>query len=586
MSRVNSSLWARRQPARFLAAWLLCGAAAWPDEPAAAPAEAAAADSIQDIFFLTPQKPLLIRLRVYVNGAGFRALRQTWADAQFAALDADHNGFLEGDEIKKLPPPGVLRIDGAMDASQAVPADSDPQDGKVSPEECRRYLVMTSGTPFSIQSLNNQQQVVFVNGRQSVQVNLFPKIDTDLDGKLSKQEIEVAAERLRRYDRNEDDVVDNAELQQSLPEEQLTSQQQLAGVLSQLLVVDNYDGVATSRRLLESYDKAARDPAARLFRKDEKLVRTEIPISNEKFALADRNQDGKLDRKELGRLSSVLDPDVEVEIQAPAAEGKFAVKSLRAVDPTIASQLNLQVNSSNILVLTLNDTELALSAAGPPSGSEKQLRDRYLQQFMFMDQDKNDYLERMEMQRFGFPESFFTLADADNDGKVFEPEYKTLIDRQIELSRSSLAMEVSSDGRSLFRLIDTSPSDGRLSLRELSEAAKKFAAWDANGDGNITLSELSIQLDAVFRAGTPRINGPFPVQIEAVSPAGSQQPAANQPQLPSWFLKMDRNRDGDLSPKEFLARKMLFDQIDKNHDGLISAEEAVKAQNAAAATKP
>ncbi|MGO7888701.1 hypothetical protein ACC740_37830, partial [Rhizobium ruizarguesonis] len=39
-------------------------------------------------------------------------------------------------------------------------------------------------------------------------------------------------------------------------------------------------------------------------------------------------------------------------------------------------------------------------------------------------------------------------------------------------------------------------------------------------------------------------------------------------------VKMDRNGDGDLSPKEFLGRRKLFDSIDTNHDGLISMEEA------------
>jgi hypothetical protein len=37
---------------------------------------------------------------------------------------------------------------------------------------------------------------------------------------------------------------------------------------------------------------------------------------------------------------------------------------------------------------------------------------------------------------------------------------------------------------------------------------------------------------------------------------------------------MDRNRDGDVSRKEFLFSEELFRQIDTDGDGLISAEEA------------
>ena len=43
---------------------------------------------------------------------------------------------------------------------------------------------------------------------------------------------------------------------------------------------------------------------------------------------------------------------------------------------------------------------------------------------------------------------------------------------------------------------------------------------------------------------------------------------------PVWFRKMDRNRDGDVSRKEWLGTKEAFDEIDTDRDGLISAEEA------------
>ena len=43
---------------------------------------------------------------------------------------------------------------------------------------------------------------------------------------------------------------------------------------------------------------------------------------------------------------------------------------------------------------------------------------------------------------------------------------------------------------------------------------------------------------------------------------------------PLWFQKMDRNRDGDVSRKEFLGTDEQFKQIDTDGDGLISLEEA------------
>jgi hypothetical protein len=39
---------------------------------------------------------------------------------------------------------------------------------------------------------------------------------------------------------------------------------------------------------------------------------------------------------------------------------------------------------------------------------------------------------------------------------------------------------------------------------------------------------------------------------------------------------MDRNRDGDVSRREFLGPRAAFERLDADGDGLITAEEAAK----------
>ena len=52
---------------------------------------------------------------------------------------------------------------------------------------------------------------------------------------------------------------------------------------------------------------------------------------------------------------------------------------------------------------------------------------------------------------------------------------------------------------------------------------------------------------------------------------------ARAPVGPIWFQRMDRNLDGDLTWKEFLGPRHVFEELDLDHDGLISPEEAEKA---------
>ena len=46
---------------------------------------------------------------------------------------------------------------------------------------------------------------------------------------------------------------------------------------------------------------------------------------------------------------------------------------------------------------------------------------------------------------------------------------------------------------------------------------------------------------------------------------------------PIWVQRMDRNMDGDLTWKEFLGPRPVFEELDADHDGLIDPVEAEKA---------
>ena len=533
-------------------------------------------DAVQDILFLTLQKPLLFRVHLYVRGEGFRGIRLRWADAQFEAFDVNHSGALEGEELKRF----AVVASSPSTASPASVVRFDPANGKLSGEECRRILIAQLGNPFTIQSTANTENQIFTSdGIQIGPVNLFPKLDLDFDGKLSKTELESAAAKLRRYDQNDDDLLTNQELQQSPPEEQAMTSQRLAGALGQLIVVNPNDSASVvPRRLLESYDKSSRDPVSRTFRRDEKLSPSELKVSPETFQQADRNTDGKLDRAELSLLAEAMIPTVELEVQAPGIDGTFSVKSIGATTSSTEKELGVRINEENRIVLQLGDIPLTLSTVGSPADAPQKLRALYSQNFKSLDNDNNDYLTLSEMRRFGFPPEFFTLGDVDSDEKMFEKEYVDQVDREISLSQTGITWEIAGNGSSFFSLVDSSPSDGRLSLREVSEIPAKLTALDSNRDEYVSLGELSVEMSGVFKSGAPKVRGPFALDLQRASTRSGTSNNTTPQDLPAWFIKMDRNHDRDLSPREFLGRRKLFDQFDMNHDGLISPEEAGNAQ--------
>ena len=57
-----------------------------------------------------------------------------------------------------------------------------------------------------------------------------------------------------------------------------------------------------------------------------------------------------------------------------------------------------------------------------------------------------------------------------------------------------------------------------------------------------------------------------------MSPDGS---LAERTSGPLWFRKMDKNRDGEVSQREFLGDIATFESLDRNHDGFLDLTEAV-----------
>jgi Ca2+-binding EF-hand superfamily protein len=204
-------------------------------------------------------------------------------------------------------------------------------------------------------------------------------------------------------------------------------------------------------------------------------------------------------------------------------------------------------------------------------------RSRYLSRFHSADRDANGYLDMNEANSDNLFRELFPVLDKDGDGKLFEKELIAALDEVEELAAVAtsgiVTVELVESGRGLFGLFDAD-GDGKLSVRELRALPKLVERFDANGDGALAPSEVPRRFEATLTPGlgAGRVFAPQPVRFGG--PMGQPRP----PVGPMWFQKMDRNRDGDVSRREFLGSDDEFRKLDTDGDGLISVQEAEAAE--------
>jgi Ca2+-binding EF-hand superfamily protein len=238
------------------------------------------------------------------------------------------------------------------------------------------------------------------------------------------------------------------------------------------------------------------------------------------------------------------------------------------------------------VALQLANIRLEFRAEQTPAIDNKAVADNrrqnYKARFKNADEDNNGYIDRTEAQRDPFFSSLFTYLDQDGDGKIFEKEMFAYLDKiesvQAKAQSSTASMEIFNQGQGLFDLLDTN-GDGRLGLREMRNAVHLLDSLDADGDGHLSRTEIPRNYVLRLRQGPLNVN--LQPASRVVSGYSVQQKPVSEPTAgPLWFRKMDRNRDGDVSRREFLGSAEDFARIDTDGDGLISAEEADRADKA------
>jgi Ca2+-binding EF-hand superfamily protein len=525
------------------------------------------ADDVQDLLFLGGPHPVLIRLHVRVSD---RPLHAAWRDAVgkfHAYLDADGDGLLKREEAEGVDWTRLVRVFQGFrpnpTASRLPGLDTGLQDGIVTVDELAEFLRAIRG-PLLLQ--------VQPPG-QAEKDPTFVHLDTNGDGVLDRDEIGRAADVFRTLDQNDDEMISVAELtpfrnpfiafSASSPDNRATPEPPV------VLLGPNESRTRLVQRLLKRFDtKGPEGPG----KPDRRLSAEEIGLDPDDLTPFDGDGDGSLDGDELMQFLEQRGPAVELIVRlGPRPANQPAIEVLgedAGRSAALPRGARIRTSQGTRATLMLGDVwlELRFEDRSAEFASTRQL---LLEECRRLDKDDDKALTAKEVQNREPLQSLFPFIDRNRDGKFDEKELGAALDVLDQLAKGHSALEVADRGSSLFKSLDAS-GEGRLSRRELRSTGEVLASFDRDGDRKLSAGEIPHRFEGSIS------QGPFATQSRNRggnrAPAPSQAgPAANGP---TWFRKMDRNHDGDLSPREFLGPTAEFQRLDADGDGLIDAREA------------
>jgi Ca2+-binding EF-hand superfamily protein len=541
---------------------------------------------------------------VQIDGKPVRAAWDDFMKHVFASLDTNGDNVLSKEEAAHVPAldqilsgglGSALGLGGMGAGGSTAPtfeALDANKDGKVTLAELSSYYQLKGFRPVQLQGESTQGNplaAIYGGKRPEPKVEevaeaTFALLDTNRDGKLTKDELAAAPSVLLKRDEDDDEMITAAEVAPSAkPAGNMLAMMAMGGKggnssvksLRNLVLVPAIGEVPSDlvRRMQAFYGAPSDDEEA-----EKKLSRKDLGLDEATFARLDTNRDGVLDSAELAGFVK-RPPDLVLTMRLGRTEGAPRVGLVAAKnDPSPLAGKAFMKTGAAMLDLGKTRLDLRTSSEVPTDRASGIVRDQIIAQFKQADKANKGYLEEKSIKGNRLFGSLFKTMDRDGDGKLYENEVIAYFDHMGELQRRARAacvtLVLANHSRGLFDLLDVD-RDGRLSVREMRGAVKLLDQFDPERKGYLTRSDLPRSYQLTLRRGPAGGGaGGALAFFDMYNSAGGSDGLPELTAGPLWFRKMDRNRDGDVSRKEFLGTDEQFRQIDADGDGLISAAEA------------
>ena len=406
---------------------------------------------------------------------------------------------------------------------------------------------------------------------------LFEFADKNNDSELSEAEFASLEARLKSRDFNDDETVSHIELtmlKNPFSANQAMSVRRAAAGTGSAAIFDLSDYAKRDVAIDKIIDKFGKKGK----KKDAKKALPIAGLPKQMVAKFDANKSGDLDKTELAKLLNAAPVEFVATVKQFGLSRNSNGAFRRLGNPSISVAVGKAYEKvkTSFRILLKNGPRATIRVAGAHVELDMGNRngfgfaDFYKRQFKQFDRDNNNYLDSKEAARSrGMFSTQFSRMDRNGDGKLFLEEFEGYFQQHQENAKRRATFIVSSLGKHFFPLMDVD-GDGRISKREF--LAFKPSQYDENNDKKIDTDELPERYKFSFGRGQmPRLGNFFfsdsVISGNQVTPRGSRTG-------PQWFRRLDRNLDGDLSPREFPGSEELFTKFDKNKNGLIDAKEA------------